>query len=139
MWLFNTSLSFSYTGMNICSNLIIQIKLFNQICCLENLALTTAGISPGSKAALSQNVRLLMAATVNRPSKCAAQHHSAGPDTARNRKCYIFLLLFSSNRDSVLPTEALEALEVSTPCVPTFLQIHSQLREMDFKLLKTQF
>lgn len=133
--LFNTSLPSPYTAMNIGSNLITQITLFNQICCLENLALITVAISPGSKAALSQNVRLLMAATVHRPSQCAAQHHSAAPDTVRNRKCCILLLLFLNIRCSLLPTEA---SEVSAPRASVFLQNHSQLRELDFKLLKTQ-
>lgn len=52
------------------------------------------------------------------------------------------MLLFSNNRNLVLPTQVLEILEVvevSTPCISTFLQNHSRLGKLDFKLLEICF
>lgn len=138
-WLFNNSLSFPYTGMNICSKHITQIKLFTQICCLENILNTVVNTTRQQSCSVTEYT-ILHGDNFKSFFTICSSTNLAMPDTLKNRKCY--MLLFSNNRYLVLPTQVLEILkvvEVSTPCISTFLQNHSRLGKLDFKLLEICF
>lgn len=125
--------------MNICSKHITQIKLFNQICCLENILNTVVNTTRQQSCSVTEYTTLHGGNFQSFFTICSSTN-LAMPDTLKNRKCY--MLLFSNNRYLVLPTQVLEILkvvEVSTPCISTFLQNHSRLGKLDFKLLEICF
>lgn len=133
MWLFNNR-------MNTCIKHITQIKLFNQICCLEKAVLNTVVNTTRQQSSSATERTTLHGGNFKPLFKVWGSTPFSYARYCQEQEMLPFLFL--NNRYLFLPTLVFEILgvaEVSTFYTSTFLHNHSQLRELDFKLLKIHF
>lgn len=133
MWLFNNR-------MNTCIKHITQIKLFNQICCLEKAVLNTVVNTTRQQSCSATERTTLHGGNFKPFFKVWGSTPFSYARYCQEQEMLHFLFL--NNRYLFLPTLVFEILgvaEVSTFYISTFLHNHSQLRELDFKLLKIYF